>query len=81
MNPFFLSSRSCWAVVVVALAASAGIASAASDTWVGTTDSTWTTTTNWSGGNIPGAIGTTDAVLTALSDSRPHLVPSTPQEA
>jgi nicotinamidase-related amidase len=32
-------------------------------------------------GGIFGAIGTTDAVLAALSDPLPHLVPSTPQEA
>ena len=46
--------------VAAALAACTVVASAASDTWVGTTDSTWATTTNWAGGNIPGAIGTTD---------------------
>jgi len=28
---------------------------AASDTWAGTTDPTWATTTNWVGGNVPGA--------------------------
>ncbi len=32
-------------------------------------------------GGIFGAVGTTEAVLTALSDPVPHLVPSTPQEA
>jgi autotransporter-associated beta strand protein len=27
---------------------------AADDTWLGTTDSTWATATNWAGGNVPG---------------------------
>jgi hypothetical protein len=29
-------------------------ASAISDTWTGTTDTTWATSTNWLGGNVPG---------------------------
>src|SRR5436305_540602 len=29
-------------------------AHAASDTWAGTTDSTWATSTNWLGGSVPG---------------------------
>jgi uncharacterized protein (TIGR03382 family) len=28
---------------------------AASDTWTGTTDGTWATSTNWAGGNVPGS--------------------------
>ena len=58
MPRFLASNRRRWAVVVVALAASAGVVSAASDTWVGTTDSAWTTTTNWSGGTPPGSTET-----------------------
>jgi autotransporter-associated beta strand protein len=39
------------AIVVSFLAPSA---SAVSDTWSGTTDATWATSTNWLGGNVPG---------------------------
>ena len=33
---------------------SAPLAHAASDTWVGTMDATWATSTNWLGGSVPG---------------------------
>ena len=54
MNRFLLSSASRRAATSAVLAASIAIASATSDTWVGTTDTTWATTTNWAGGNVPG---------------------------
>jgi len=44
---FFLPALS------IALAAGS-VAHAASDTWAGTTDNTWATSTNWAGGSVPG---------------------------
>jgi hypothetical protein len=47
--------------IATALAAATGLVlsspvlQAASDTWAGTTDATWATTTNWASGNVPGA--------------------------
>jgi len=46
--------------IATALAAATGLVltspalRAASDTWAGTTDSTWATSTNWASGNVPG---------------------------
>ncbi|HSV14969.1 MAG TPA: autotransporter-associated beta strand repeat-containing protein, partial [Tepidisphaeraceae bacterium] len=47
------------AAVPVAIALSAGSAHAATDTWTGTTDSSWLTPTNWTGGNAPPQAGDT----------------------
>jgi len=46
-----LGTSALTAVVVSFFAPSA---SAISDTWTGTTDTTWATSTNWLGGNVPG---------------------------
>ena len=45
------------AIIGLALAA-IPTARATSDTWAGTTDSTWATSTNWAGGNVPGSADT-----------------------
>jgi len=37
------------------LVLSSPVLRAASDTWAGTTDSTWATSTNWASGNVPGS--------------------------
>jgi autotransporter-associated beta strand protein len=48
-----MSKKVFLAALSIALAAGS-VARAASDTWAGTTDGTWATSTNWAGGSVPG---------------------------
>lgn len=49
-----ISSLSLWTIVAIAVLIARGSAHAASATWNGTTNTTWSTSTNWSAGGPPG---------------------------
>ena len=67
-----LARRVLACVCIVAVAGSAASASAQTiGTWSGTTSNAWATTTNWSGGVVPGATSGTTSLDIALFNTNP----------